>query len=131
MSKEKTAASKRPLSPHLQVYKPQMTSVMSILHRATGVGLAIGTVILVWVLIAAATSESYYDYVVGLLSSSIGQLALIGLTFALFYHMCNGVRHLFWDMGYLFKLQNAFRAGWLVLASSVTLTVITWLCVYN
>jgi len=125
----KSPTSKRPLSPHLQVYKPQMTSVMSILHRATGVALAIGTILLVWVLIAAATNESYYDYVVGVLASPIGQLALLGMTFALFYHMCNGVRHLFWDMGYLFKLQNAFRAGWLVLASAVVLTAITWFSV--
>lgn len=122
------ATQERPLSPHLQVYKPQMTSMMSILHRATGVGLAIGTVLLVWVLVAAATSDSYYDYVLGLLAAPLGQLVLVGLTFALFYHMCNGVRHLFWDMGYLFKLQNAFRAGWLVLASSVVLTALVWCC---
>lgn len=123
------SADKRPLSPHLQVYKPQMTSVLSILHRATGVALALATIVLVWVLVAAATSESYFDYVIALLSTTLGKLALLGWTFALFYHMCNGVRHLFWDMGYLFKLQNAFRAGWLVLFTASILTLITWCCV--
>jgi len=122
--------SKRPLSPHLQVYKPQMTSVMSIFHRASGVALAIGTVVLVWILVAAASGAAHFDYVIGLLGTPIGRLALFGWSFALYYHMCNGVRHLFWDMGYLFKLKNAFAAGWLVLAVATLLTLATWCCAY-
>jgi len=117
---------KRPLSPHLQVYKPQMTSVLSILHRMTGVALAIGTIMLAWWLIAAASGEDAYTTFMDCATSPIGTVLFFGWSVALFYHLSNGIRHLFWDMGYLFKLQNAFRAGYLVLISTVILTVIAW-----
>jgi len=117
---------KRPLSPHLQVYKPQMTSVLSIFHRMTGVALAIGTLMVAWWLIAAATSESAYNTAQSFASNPIGTLMIFGWSVALFYHLSNGVRHLFWDMGYLFKIESAYKAGYLVLLSTVLLTAGAW-----
>ena len=122
--------STKPLSPHLQVYKPQMTSVLSILHRMTGVALAIGLLLVVWLLVAAATGEAHYNVFMLFAGSVVGQLMLYGWTFALYYHLCNGIRHLFWDMGYLFKLENAFRAGYAVVIVAILLTIATWLCAY-
>lgn len=116
----------RPLSPHLQVYKPQMTSVLSILHRMTGAALSIGLVMIVWWLLAAATGEQAYDTFMSFAGHPVGILMIFGWSVALFYHMCNGIRHLLWDMGYLFKLKNAFRAGYVVLTMTVLLTAIVW-----
>ncbi len=116
----------RPLSPHLQVYRPQMTSVMSILHRMTGFALAVGMVMIVWLLLAAATGPAAYETFRWFVMTPVGQLMLFGWSVALFYHMCNGVRHLFWGMGYLFKLENAYRAGYAVLAATVLLTGLVW-----
>jgi succinate dehydrogenase / fumarate reductase cytochrome b subunit len=116
----------RPLSPHLQVYKPQMTSVLSITHRATGVALIIGTIFLGAIVIAAAMGEAHYDMIMGYANTLVGKIILLGWTWSLYYHLCNGIRHLFWDMGYLFKIQNANRAGYVVLLSSVILTAGTW-----
>lgn len=126
-----TVRSKRPLSPHLQIYKPQMTSTLSILHRATGVALAIGTLMLVWLLVAAAIGEEAFDTFTAFVSSPIGVFMLFGWSFALFYHMCNGVRHLIWDTGRLFKIENATRAGFTVLVVSLVLTISVWYCAYN
>lgn len=125
--------SKRPLSPHLQVYKPQMTSVLSIFHRMAGVALAIGTLMVAWWLIAAATSEEAYNTAQAFAGSKIGTLMIFGWSVALFYHLSNGVRHLIWDTGRLFKIENAYKAGYCVLAATVILTGITWwfaLCDY-
>jgi succinate dehydrogenase / fumarate reductase cytochrome b subunit len=116
----------RPLSPHLQVYKPQLTSILSILHRGTGVALALGTLILVWWLAAAASGPEYFDYVQGYIGSPLGMLILFGFTYALFYHLCNGIRHLFWDAGYGFELETVYRTGWWVVGASVILTVGSW-----
>lgn len=116
----------RPLSPHLQVYKPQMTSVLSITHRATGVALIVGTIFLGAIVIAAAMGETHYDMIMGYANTLVGKIILLGWTWSLYYHLCNGIRHLFWDMGYLFKIQNANRAGYVVLLSSVILTAGTW-----
>lgn len=117
---------KRPLSPHLQIYKPQLTSVMSILHRLCGAALAVGLVLVVWLLLAAATGESAYDQVIAFCNTMLGKAMLFGWSVALFYHLSNGIRHLFWDTGRLFDLDNAYRAGYLVLASTVILTGLTW-----
>ncbi|MGF1447175.1 MAG: succinate dehydrogenase, cytochrome b556 subunit [Pikeienuella sp.] len=114
----------RPLSPHLQIYKPQYTSVLSILHRITGVGLTLGAVLVVWWLVAAATGPEYFALADGALSSVLGQLVLLGSLWALAYHTANGVRHLFWDMGYGFDLKTAERSGYAVVAASVVLTLI-------
>ena len=120
----------RPLSPHLQVYRPQLTSVLSILHRITGVALAVGTVLLVWWLAAAASGPDAFGAAQGFIGSVIGRLLLFGWTFALFYHLANGIRHLFWDAGYGYELNTAYRSGWLVVAAAVGLTVIVWLLGY-
>ncbi len=116
----------RPLSPHLQVYRPQFTSMLSILHRLTGVILAFGTLLLVWWLIAAATGPEAYDTVQGFIGSIIGRLLLLGWTFALFYHLANGIRHLAWDTGRGFELATAYSSGWLVVIASVVLTIASW-----
>lgn len=116
----------RPLSPHLQVYRPQLTSVLSITHRATGYALAVGTVMAVWMLLAAATGPAAYDTFLAFARTPIGQILLFGWSVALFYHMCNGVRHLFWDTGRLFKIEDAYKAGYAVLAGTVLLTLAFW-----
>lgn len=126
-----TQPSKRPLSPHLQVYKLPMTALMSISHRASGVILALGTILVTAVLIAAATGEAEYNFVMGLFASLPGKVVLFGWSLALYYHMCNGIRHLFWDMGYLFKLANAKASGFVVLITAAALTAGTWYCAYN
>ena len=117
---------KRPLSPHLQVYKPQLTSVLSITHRGTGVFLALGTLLLVYWLIAAATGPESYAKAQQVIGSKLGLLVLFAWTWALFYHLCNGIRHLFWDAGYGFELDTAYKSGWAVVIASVVLTVICW-----
>lgn len=126
MSENQSVKRERPLSPHLQVYKPQMTSSLSIFHRAAGVALALGLFLVAWVLIAAATGPDAYGVAMGFIKSTPGTLMLFGWSVALFYHLSNGVRHLFWDLGYLFKIQNAYKAGYLVLLSTIILTTIAW-----
>ena len=117
----------RPLSPHLQIYRWQLTSVLSILHRATGVALSAGTILLVWWLIAAASGPEAYEGVQDFLGSWIGLLLLFGWTLSLFYHLCNGIRHLFWDIGKGFELPAAYRSGYIVIIATIILTGITWI----
>ncbi|MSP88892.1 MAG: succinate dehydrogenase, cytochrome b556 subunit [Alphaproteobacteria bacterium] len=116
----------RPLSPHLQIYKPQLTSVLSITHRATGVALSAGAIFLVIWLAAAAAGPARYAQVNAFLGSWFGMLLLIGWTWALFFHLCNGIRHLAWDVGWGFELPQLHASGWAVVAGSVALTVIAW-----
>lgn len=116
----------RPLSPHLQVYRLPMTAKMSITHRMTGVILMAGTLLVAVVLIAAALGEAYYNDVMGWVRSDIGIVLLFGWSLALYYHLFNGIRHLFWDMGYLFELKNARAAGWVVLFATAGMTALTW-----
>ncbi len=120
----------RPLSPHLQIYRPQITSVLSILHRMTGVALGFGTLVLAWWLVAAASGPEYYGMVVAWLGSWLGRLVLLGFTWSLFYHLCNGIRHLVWDTGRGFELTTLAVSGWLMLFASAALTVIAWLAAY-
>ena len=120
------SAERRPLSPHLQIYKPQLTSVLSISHRITGVGLAAGTLLLTWWLLAAAAGPEAFATVQGVLGSWIGYLILFGFSYALMYHLCNGVRHLFWDAGRGFELPTVYKTGWAVVIGSAALTVIAW-----
>ena len=117
----------RPLSPHLTVYRPQVTSVLSILHGITGVGLTLGAALAVWWLLAAATNDAYFSFVDGLLTSWLGHVVLLGLTFSLAYHFCNGIRHLIWDMGYGFDLEVVENSGKAVVIAAVALTVLIWL----
>lgn len=116
----------RPLSPHLQVYKLPMIAITSILHRITGVGLVAGLLMLSWMIIAAATGEEAFKVFTDFAQTHVGLLLLFGWSLALYYHLCNGIRHLFWDMGYLFKIKNANRAGYVVLIATFILTVGTW-----
>jgi succinate dehydrogenase / fumarate reductase cytochrome b subunit len=118
--------SNRPLSPHLQVYRPQITSMLSILHRITGIALAVGTLLLTYWLVAAASGPQAFADAQGLIGSLIGQLMLFGWTFALFFHLCNGIRHLVWDAGYGFEIETAVRSGWMVVGASVVLTLVSW-----
>ena len=119
-------AQQRPLSPHLMIYKPQLTSIMSITHRATGTALALGSLMVVWWIVALATGAEYYNFVQLILTSWFGQLVLFGFTVAVFYHLSNGIRHLFWDFGYNLTIEGVHRSGYMVLASTVILTVLTW-----
>ena len=99
------AQAKRPVSPHLQVYRWSVTMASSILHRASGVALGVGTIALAWWLIAAATSDEAYQLVQACLGSVVGRLVMLGFVWSLVYHMMNGVRHLVWDMGYGFETR--------------------------
>ena len=117
----------RPLSPHLQVYRWQLTSVMSILHRFSGVALSLGAILLVWWLGAAADGPDPYAGVQRFLGSWLGLLLLFGWSVALFYHLCNGVRHLWWDTGYGLELKNVYASGWAVVGATIVLTVIAWI----
>jgi succinate dehydrogenase / fumarate reductase cytochrome b subunit len=123
------ATDRRPLSPHLQVYRPQLTSVLSITHRATGVALAVGTLLLVYWLVSAALGPEAYAQAQGILGSKLGQLLLFLWTWALFYHLCNGIRHLFWDAGYGFEIPTVYKSGKAVLIASVVLTVLAWIMI--
>ncbi|MGH6928762.1 MAG: succinate dehydrogenase, cytochrome b556 subunit [Dongiaceae bacterium] len=120
----------RPLSPHLQVYRWQLTSVMSILHRMTGVALAVGTLLLVYWLIAAAAGPDAFATAQELIGSILGRILLFGWTVALFYHLCNGIRHLFWDAGRGFELRTAYASGWAVVVVTAVLSVIAWIAGY-
>ena len=120
----------RPLSPHLQIYKPQLTSVLSILHRITGIGLGIGTLLLAWWLVSAAYGPDHFEAAQSFIGSWFGRLLLFGFTFSLFYHLCNGIRHLFWDAGWGFQLKTAYASGWLVGIASIGLTIGSWFAGY-
>tara|TARA_Y100001970_G_scaffold281192_1_gene391467 strand:+ start:6911 stop:7231 length:321 start_codon:yes stop_codon:yes gene_type:complete len=100
------------------------------MHRATGIALAGGTFLLVWWLIAAATGEGAFNNVQAFTASLFGKILLFGWSYALFYHLCNGIRHLFWDAGKGFGLTDAYRNGWMVVAVSISLTIIAWVWGY-
>jgi succinate dehydrogenase / fumarate reductase cytochrome b subunit len=121
----------RPISPHLQIYKLQISSVLSGLHRLTGAALGIGSLLLAWWLIAAASGPQAFAVVQGFIASIIGRLILLGFSWALFYHLCNGIRHLVWDAGHGFDLPTVDKSGWTVVVASVLLTVIAWLVGYS
>jgi succinate dehydrogenase / fumarate reductase cytochrome b subunit len=123
------APADRPLSPHLQIYRWYFTMALSIAHRATGIGLAAGLILLTWWLLALASGPEAFATVQTVAGSWIGVLILFLWTFALFYHMGNGVRHLVWDCGYGFDLEVARKSGIAVLAFAGVMTIITWLVV--
>ncbi len=118
----------KPLSPHIQIYRPQLTSVLSITHRATGIFLSLGTALLVYWLVSVASGPDCYLTTQRVLGSTVGRLIMLGWTWAFFYHFCNGLRHLAWDAGYGFDLKVAYRSGYLVLGSSLVLTGLIWGC---
>ena len=121
----------RPLSPHLQVYRPQLTSVLSIAHRGTGIFLTLGTLLLVYWLLSIASGPEAYANAQAFFSSWFGQLILFAWTYALFYHLCNGIRHLFWDTGFGFELPSVYASGKAVLIVSAGLTLLAWLFAYG
>ena len=120
----------RPLSPHLQVYRPQLTSVLSILHRITGIALTVGALLLAWWVIAIAAGPAAHAGVDAFIAHWFGRLLLFGWSFALFYHLCNGIRHLFWDAGLGFELRAVYASGWTVVAASLVLTLAAWILGY-
>ena len=116
----------RPLSPHLQIYKPMINMVMSIVHRITGAALYFGTLLLAWWLIAVAQGERYYAYVNMVLGHPIGKLVLFGYTRALIHHMLGGMRHLYWDTGRGYDISSINRLSWLTVFMSILLTLAVW-----
>ena len=116
----------RPLSPHLQVYKWPVSMALSIGHRISGVGLAIGTLLMTWWLVAAALSDGAFAAVQGVLSSVIGVLALMAWTAALIFHLFSGIRHLMWDIGFGFDDRSYRTSGWTVVVAVVAATLIVW-----
>jgi succinate dehydrogenase / fumarate reductase, cytochrome b subunit len=122
---------KQPLSPHLQVYKPQLTSIMSILHRITGIFLALGTLVLVYWLMAASEGPEAYLQAQNFLRSWIGLVLLFGWSLALFYHLCNGIRHLFWDAGLGLDIKTVYMTGYLAWIMTFLLTILTWVLAFN
>ena len=121
------AAKNTPLSPHLQIYRMPVAALLSITHRATGVFLTLGTVVLVYWLVAVALGPEAYAGLQETLGSWVGIIALFLWSFALFFHLCNGIRHLFWDAGYGFELKTAYTSGWAVLGATGVATVGAWL----
>ena len=119
----------RPLSPHLSVYRPQMTSVSSILTRITGTGLLLGALLVVWWFLAAATSPEYFATVDGVITSFIGDIVMALSAWALWYHALAGLRHLYWDSGRGLEVETAEKLGWMIIAGSVALTIVTLLIV--
>ncbi len=129
MANDKTAA--RPLSPHLQIYRPMLTMMMSIVHRITGVGLYFGIVLLVGWLMAAAVSDACFDAVQGFFGHWFGRLLLFGFTWALIHHALGGLRHLLWDTGRGFDLHFIEWLARANLAGSIVLTVLLWVIGYG
>lgn len=116
----------RPLSPHLQVYRPQLTSVTSTLHRVTGLLLSLGSLVVVAWLLAVAAGPEAYAGVTGWLSHPVAVVLMIVWTWALVYHLLNGIRHLFWDAGWGLELGPAYVTGWTVIIASFLLTALVW-----
>ena len=121
---------KRPLSPHLQIYRPMLTMMMSIIHRITGAGLYFGIILLIWWLTAAAVSADYFALVQAFFGHWLGKLVLLGFSWALLHHMLGGLRHLLWDTGHGFGLSTIEWLARANVALSVILTVALWLGVY-
>jgi succinate dehydrogenase / fumarate reductase cytochrome b subunit len=120
----------RPLSPHLGIYRWQLTMTLSILHRATGVALAVGTLLLIALLVALAAGPEAYASVRGFCGSPFGVFLLVGWSWSLCFHLFNGIRHLLWDTGWGFEIPRAYATGWSVVVLSLVLTALIWACVF-
>ncbi|MEA2953445.1 MAG: succinate dehydrogenase / fumarate reductase, cytochrome b subunit [Alphaproteobacteria bacterium] len=116
----------RPLSPHLQIFRPTLTMTMSILHRITGMGLYFGTILLVWWLLAASSGPTAYSSVEGFMGSLVGRLIFFGYTWTLIHHMLGGIRHLIWDTGHGFGPNEREWLARATLGGSISLTIILW-----
>lgn len=123
-------AHNRPLSPHLQIYRPQISSVLSILHRLTGIALALGMLLLVWWVVAAVRGPESFAHVQHFIASFLGRLLLFGWTWSLFFHLANGIRHLSWDAGWGFEIKQFYASGWAVVTASAALTLGAWIWGY-
>jgi succinate dehydrogenase / fumarate reductase, cytochrome b subunit len=121
----------KPLSPHLQVYRPQITSVLSIMHRGTGIFLSLGAFVLAYWLVALASGESYFQAVKSCFAAWPMKLLMAGWVFAFYYHLCNGIRHLFWDIGKGFELETLQKTGYAVLGVSGILTVVSLVSAFS
>lgn len=117
--------SRTPLSPFLQ-YRPQLTSVLSITHRITGVLLCAGAVLLSLWLVAIAAGAETYTAINGHIAAWYGRFVIFGFVFSLYYHLCNGIRHLFWDMGLGLEITTAYRSGYVVVVATLLLTIVTF-----
>ena len=126
MSTPNSQQRERPLSPHLQVYKPQLTSVLSIMHRITGIGLAVFSVLWVVWLFALAAGPAALTDLRSVLAHPAGVAVGIVVSWALFYHLFNGIRHLVWDTGRWLSLRSAYASGWSVVALSLLATLVAW-----
>lgn len=123
-------SSARPISPHLQIYKPQLTSVLSITHRLTGIALTAGSLLLVYWLASIAGGADSYASAAAFMGSFFGRVILFLFSWAAFYHLCNGIRHLYWDSGRGFDMDAVYLSGRIVLVASVLLTLLTWIMAY-
>ena len=121
----------RPLSPHLQIYRPQLTSILSITHRGTGIFLSLGVVVLAYWLVAIAGGEGSYAIARECLSSVLGKLLLATWSFSFYFHLCNGIRHLFWDAGIGLELKTVYASGYTVVAASLVMTALTWVYAFG
>jgi succinate dehydrogenase / fumarate reductase cytochrome b subunit len=130
MSETITPESARPLSPHIQIYRWQIQMVTSILHRATGVALAVGSIMVCALLLALAAGPYPYEAVRGFCGSGLGLFLLLGWTWSLCYHLLNGIRHLLHDAGMGFGIAQFIRAGWISVIGSFVLTALIWACVF-
>lgn len=126
MSSPPARPAARPLSPHLMIYRKQLTSVLSISHRITGILLSAGTLAFVALLWALASGPEAHAALTGLFGSLAGFLLLFGWTFCFYFHLCTGIRHLFWDAGHGFSLKSVYLTGYGVIAASVVLTLLSW-----
>ena len=121
----------KPLSPHIQIYRPQITSILSITHRLTGIGLAVGAVALTWWINTAAYGPDVFTSAQTFAASWFGRILLLGWTLALFYHLFNGIRHLFWDAGIGMEISQVNRSGWLVIVMTILMTLVSWAAGYG
>ena len=120
---DKILNNKRPLSPHLQIYKPQLTSVMSISHRFTGVILSLLSIIIPVFFILLSLGDEYFDLLIVVLNHFLVKLILYGIIFVVFYHLLNGIRHLFWDIGMGLSIRESYLSGYLVIVISIITTL--------
>ena len=120
------ADTQRPLSPHLQIYKRQVQMMTSIVHRATGIALAVGSLMVVGGLLHLAAGEDSFNHFKSIIGSPLGMVLLIGWSWSLFYHLCNGIRHLIQDAGLGYEIPQFVRSSWLSVAGSIVLTVLVW-----
>ncbi|WP_440995580.1 succinate dehydrogenase, cytochrome b556 subunit [Arhodomonas sp. SL1] len=121
----------RPLSPHLQIYRLPFTALTSISHRASGVLLSVGALVLVYWLAALAGGPASHASASAVLGNWFVQLLMFLWTFALFYHLCNGIRHLFWDAGYGFELETARKSGVAAIVAAAVLTLVAWIIAWS